>query len=121
MKKLSLLSCIAASLFLTGCFETAEEIEARRTQFNGMALSDVTARIGAPDRTSSSQAVWTYENTFWHQYPIYGTVGGKRVVVNYSRTRVTHKCTYTAALKSGRVVESLYEGNYCNVFSPKLG
>lgn len=110
----------AAALFLAGC-ETAEQIEARQTQFNGMPLNDVIATIGEPRSKSSKRAVWHYTKSGVNFQPIYGyRANGQAYVIGHNRVPYTLTCTYTANLQSGKVVESIYDGNGCSRYAPKL-
>ena len=111
---------LATTLFLPGC-ETPAEIEARRSQFNGAALGDVIATIGEPQSQSSSQAIWHYSRSGVHYVPTYAyRPNGQAYVVSQRRMDYTITCTFTASLASGRVVDSLYDGNGCDRFAPKL-
>lgn len=110
----------AAALLLAGC-ETAEQLEARQTQFNGMPLQDVIATIGEPRSKSSKRAVWHFTESGVNFEPIYGyRPTGQAYVVGHRRVPYTLACTYTANLRSGKVVESLYDGNGCRRYAPKL-
>ncbi len=120
MKRIALFTLAIAALTLTACGETEEERLARETQFNGKTIAEVAARIGAPRQKSATQAVWVYSHTYTQTTPIYGVVNGQSQIVNYHSYRVTNSCTYTAALKRGRVQTSSYQGNSCRQFAPKL-
>lgn len=110
---------LLAPLFLAACLETPEERVARETQFNGMKVAEVAARIGEPSFQNAELALWQYSHHYTKQEPIQTYINGSYVIVGYRSVKRENKCTYTAKLSAGRVAESIYEGNSCRVFAPK--
>ena len=110
---------ISLTVALTAC-ETKEEVAKRLVQFNGKTLSQVSDIIGEPTLQDKSRAVWFYEAIHTEYRPYYRPYRyghrhhGYAIPYTY---RVN--CTYTASLKSGRIVTSKYKGNSCQRFAPK--
>ena len=119
---------ICLTLVLSAC-ETPEETTTRLAQFNGKTMTEVISVIGEPTLQNKTTAVWFHESTHTEYRPIYRPYGydrwywhGHGYGYNYGYAhRYTYrlKCTYTATLKSGRVVSGTYKGNSCKRFAPK--
>ena len=92
-------------------------------------MTEVISVIGEPTLQNKTTAVWFHESTHTEYRPIYRPYGydrwywhGHGYGYNYGYAhRYTYrlKCTYTATLKSGRVVSGTYKGNSCKRFAPK--
>lgn len=120
MKTLPIFITSAAAVLLTGCLETPEQAEARRTQFNGKTVAQVAEVIGKPTAQDKSKAVWMYQNSYTNRVPIQSYLNGAWVTTGYRTEQVRLKCTYTATLSAGRIKNSIYDGNSCARYSPKL-
>lgn len=120
MKTTAILFTGAMTLFLTGCLETPEQAEARRTQFNGKTVAEVSEVIGKPTTQNKSKAVWMYQNSFTNRVPTQSYINGTWVTTGYRTEQVRLRCTYTATLSEGRIKTSHYDGNSCQKYSPKI-
>jgi len=114
------LLAFALTLLVSGCFETKEDAEARRAQFNGRTVAQVAAVIGKPIAQDKSKAIWQYSNSYSKSVPIQHYINGRWVTTGYRTQQVNVDCTYTATLSAGRVKTSTYQGNSCVRFAPKL-
>jgi|GEM_PF-5883158 len=114
------LLAFALTLLVSGCFETKEDAEARLAQFNGKTVAQVAAVIGKPIAQDKSKAIWQFSSSYTRDDPIRQYINGKPVIVGYRPRKVNINCTYTAALRAGRVKASAYQGNSCVRFAPKL-
>lgn len=107
-------------LVLVAC-ETPEDRAARETQFNGKPLAQVSAAIGKPDLQNAKTAIWKFSERQIYFDPIYiYDSHGRARIVGHHRRPVHLECTYTATLSRGRVVASVYEGNSCLRYAPRL-
>ncbi|WP_216595347.1 hypothetical protein [Aestuariivita boseongensis] len=111
---------MTVALFLAGCGVPAEEMEARKAQFVGKPLSDVSAAIGRPSAQDRKQAIWTYKNSYVTRIPIQSLRNGTWVTIGYRNQTNTVSCTLTAQVSQGVVVSTQYEGNSCARFAPPL-
>ncbi len=112
---------ISITFALTAC-ETKEDVAKRLIQFNGKTLAHVSQIIGKPTLQDKSRAVWFYEAIHTEYQPYYHPYRYGHRHHGYGH-RIPHtyrvNCTYTASLKSGRVLASKYKGNSCQRFAPK--
>ena len=120
MIKQKALLAFALTLLVSGCFETKEQAEARRIQFNGRTVAQVAAVIGKPIAQDKSKAIWQYSNSYSKNVPIQHYINGRWITTGYRTQQVNVDCTYTATLRAGRVQTSTYEGNSCGRYAPKL-
>lgn len=112
---------LTLSLLISGCaIETEEQAEARRTQFNGRTVAEVSAIIGTPFAKDQTKAIWQYKGSYQNSLPLQRLINGKWVTYGYRYETVEIGCTYTATLAKGRIQTSTYEGNRCGRYSPKL-
>jgi len=119
MMKQKALIALALTLLVSGCFETKEEAEARRTQFNDRTVAQVSAIIGKPTAQDKSKAVWQYHNAYYKQVPYQVYQSG--IWITLFRTEyVSQDCTYTATLSGNRIKTSHYAGNSCRRFAPTM-
>ena len=116
--KLSL--AILSVITLSGCFETKEEREDRLAQFNGQTLNQVSEKIGEPDLQDKSKAIWNYKEIRVYKEPIYHYINGFRIRTGYYSDTEKFECKFTATLSGNRVKSSMYEGNSCRRFAPKI-
>ncbi len=119
MIKQKALTALTLALLVSGCFETKEEAEARRIQFNGKTVAQVSAVIGKPTAQDNSKAVWQYQNSYTKQVPYQVYQSGIWITL-YRTEYVSQDCTYTATLNAGRLITSHYTGNSCRRFAPKI-
>ena len=119
MIKQKALTALILTFLVSGCFETKEEIEARRAQFNGKTVAQVSSVIGKPIAQDKSKAIWRYENSYYKQVPYQVYQSGIWITL-YRSEYVSFDCTYTATLSAGRVITSHYIGNSCRRYSPKI-
>ena len=112
---------LALSLLISGCaLETEEQAEARRTQFNGHSVAEVSAVIGAPLAQDRNKAIWQYKSSYQNSIPLQRLINGKWITYGYRYETVEIGCTYTATLVQGRIQHGTYEGNRCGRYAPKL-
>lgn len=114
------LTAFALTLLISGCFETEEEVAARRAQFNGKAVAQVAVVIGKPIAQDRSKAIWQFSSSYSKSVPITHYMNGKWVTTGYRSQQVNVDCTYTATLSAGRIKTSTYKGNSCGRFAPQL-
>lgn len=110
---------VVAFGLLSAC-ESAEDVSARQTQFNGVPLSEVVKVIGQPYQQDGEMAVWSYSVQNSQRVPNQSLINGRWVVTGYRTEYYTSQCTYTATLKSGVVVDSDYQGNGCRKYAPDV-
>ncbi len=120
MKKQTLIAGLSLVLLLSGCIETSEEHEARQAQFNGKTVAQIAAVIGQPAAQDKIKAVWLYKDSYIDRTPIQSFRGGKWITTGYRNQRVHVNCTYTALLSRGQVQSSVYDGNSCGRYAPKI-
>ncbi|KAB7610397.1 hypothetical protein F9L33_13935 [Amylibacter sp. SFDW26] len=120
MHKKNVITGLSLAVVLSGCFETAEERETREMQFNGKTVAQIAAVIGNPTIKDKTKAVWVYKDTYIDRTPIQSFRNGKWITTGYRNQRVYVNCKYTASLSKGRVNSSVYDGNSCNRFAPKI-
>lgn len=104
---------------IAGC-ESAEQVQARETQFIGQPLAQVIARIGAPQHQDASRAVWKHNDKVTQAIPIQTYRDGRYQFDGYRYETRHLTCTYVAILRAGYVQESHYSGNDCRRYAPKL-
>ena len=120
MFKNKVLVAFTLTFALSGCFETKEEIAARRAQFNGKTVAQAATVIGKPIAQDKSKAIWQFSSSYSKSVPITHYMNGKWVTTGYRSQQVNVDCTYTATLSAGRIKTSTYRGNSCGRFAPKL-
>ncbi|KAB7613727.1 hypothetical protein F9L33_10155 [Amylibacter sp. SFDW26] len=106
--------------FLSGCFISQEEIAARKTQFNGANIAEVTKIIGPPIEYDSTKAIWKYEETYKRKIPLQSFVNGTWITTGYRSEEISIDCTYTAQLENDYIQSSHYSGNSCARLYPKI-
>lgn len=106
-------------LGLVSC-ESAEQVQARQTQFNGQPVTEVIARIGPPVYQDQRMAMWSYRDKVSQQVPIQVYRDGRYQFAGYRYETRWINCTFVALLDRGRVRDSRYSGNACLRYAPKL-
>jgi protein involved in sex pheromone biosynthesis len=120
LNKRFILIISATTVLLSGCLETPEQAEARRTQFNGKTIAQVANEIGKPTVQDDKKAVWIYQHSYTNRVPIQSYINGAWITTGYRSEQVRLNCTYTAKLNAGLIKTSTYDGNSCARYSPKL-